>query len=319
MKSLLFIFSIFLHEVVLSQNPSWSFEIPEVKKEDSVIVHTAISLVYSEKHEQAVWVAYQLLRENSSKSLERSNRFLIDPRVSTGTADSKDYLKSGYDRGHLAPAADFGWSVKAMNESFYYSNMSPQLPSFNRGVWKRLETLVRNWATIDSCIYIVTGPILTDSLVAIGPNKVSIPKYYYKVVLDYYSKTPKGIAFIVPNEASSANLSDFATTIKELEKITGINFFPKLNKKDQYILEQQLCISCWTWTSTSTLNTISINDEKSEIEVLQEKVKDGMMDPIKEYAVPLKESVQCTGSTKASKRCGNKTLNVTGKCHLHSK
>lgn len=321
MKPLFLTLILFLQSLVFGQNPSWPFEIPAVSVKDTVIVHSAISLLYSEKHEQAVWVAYQLLRENMGKSLERSNRFLVDPRISTGSATSKDYLKSGYDRGHLAPAADFNWSVQAMNESFYYSNMSPQVPSFNRGVWKRLETQVRNWASIDSCIYVITGPILNDSLSAIGPNAVSVPTYFYKVILDFYSKTPKGIAFIIPNESSSAGLTDFAVTIEEVEKMTQINFFPKLNKKDQHNLEQQICVNCWTWSSSTTLNSVSdVDDSEVESEVSKEvNGKEVIEEVTPATAVPLKVAVQCEGMTKAGNRCGNKTLNPSKKCHLHSK
>lgn len=319
MKSTLLILILLAKSFSFAQNPSWPFEIPEVKATDTVVVHSAISLLYSEKHEQAVWVAYQLLRENKDKSLPRSDRFLVDKRISTGSATTKDYLKSGYDRGHLAPAADFGWSVQAMNESFYYSNMSPQVPSFNRGVWKRLETQVRNWSAIDSCIYVITGPVLGDSLSAIGPNEVSVPRYYYKVILDFHSKSPKGIGFIIPNEASSASLTDFAITIQEVEKITKINFFPKLNKIDQYNLEHQLCVSCWNWTSATTSGSDFEGELGEEAESVKEVIIDKVVKPIPSVTEPLKESVQCTGITKAGNRCGNKTLNPTKKCHLHSK
>ena len=314
MKPLFFTIVLFLHGILLAQNPSWPFEIPEIKPNDTVIAHTAISLLYSERHEQAVWVAYKLLGEDTYKSLARSNRFLVDPRVSTGTATHQDYLKSGYDRGHLAPAADFGWSVDAMNESFYYSNMSPQLPGFNRGVWKRLETQVRNWARVDSCIYIITGPVLRDSLKAIGPNAVSVPESYYKVILDFYSKAPKGIGFIIPNASSSADLSEFAMTIEDVERITGINFFPKLNSTQIHNLEKHMCIPCWTWTSTAALKK---DEEQDEVE--EELIKVEVKEDLKVVKEPMKQAVQCTGTTKARKRCGNKTLNANQKCHLHSK
>ena len=308
MKHLIFTFFLFSKVFVFSQNPSWPFEIPEIKPNDTVIVHSAISLLYAEKHEQAYWVAYQLLGNDTSSGFSRSDRFLIDKRVSTGSATHQDYLKSGYDRGHLAPAADFSWSEKAMNESFYYSNMSPQVPSFNRGIWKKLETQVRNWADIDSCLYIITGPLLHDSLKSIGPNAVSVPEFYFKVVLAYGEKS-KGIAFIIPNEASSANLKEFAITIDSVQKVTGINFFPKLNLEEQRNLEQQICVSCWTWTSTVPLVN---NKEKTNEKVDKEVEKENKNEP-------LKKSVQCVGITKAGKQCGNKTLNSSHRCHLHLK
>jgi endonuclease G len=91
---------------------------------------------------------------------KRKDNFRSDPKVKTGSAALSDYKGSGYDRGHLAPAADFKWSATAMSESFYMSNMSPQVPGFNRGIWKNIESTVRNWAVENDEIYIVTGPVL---------------------------------------------------------------------------------------------------------------------------------------------------------------
>ena len=157
-----------------------------------------------------------------------------DPIVATGTAGNQDYAKSGYDRGHLAPAADMSWSEKVMQESFYFSNMSPQLPGFNRGIWKRLEEQVRDWALLYDSIYIVTGPVLSPDLSYIGPNKVSVPKYYFKALISI--KERKGIAFYMPNQKSEAALMNYAVSIDSLESILGLDLFHLL--PDQ--LEQQL-------------------------------------------------------------------------------
>lgn len=156
-----------------------NLEIPKLKDNEVVIRHTGFSLSYNEKHEQANWVAYELTGPETVKLYERTNKFLLDPKIESGTANDTDYLYSGYDKGHLAPAGDMGWSETTMSESFYYSNMSPQDPAFNRGIWKKLEDLVRVWAVENNSIYIVTGPILQDSLRTLGMNEVSIPKYFY--------------------------------------------------------------------------------------------------------------------------------------------
>ena len=125
---------------------SSGLEIPRLKTNESVVNHFAYTLSYNETCEQANWVAYELTTEETNSTFKRSNKFITDPLVTTGSADNQDYAESGFDKGHLAPAGDMGWSATAMKESFYYSNMSPQLPGFNRGVWKRVEELVRNWA-----------------------------------------------------------------------------------------------------------------------------------------------------------------------------
>ena len=134
-----------------------NLEIPKTNSKDKIITHTGYSLLYNEIHEQADWVAYQLTKEETVKLYERTNKFILDPKINTITASDIDYKGSGYDRGHLAPASDMGWSSITMKESFYYSNMSPQNPSFNRGIWKKLEELVRTWAVENNNIYIVNG------------------------------------------------------------------------------------------------------------------------------------------------------------------
>lgn len=266
-------------------------EIPKTNPKDIIITHTGFTLLYNETHEQASWVAYELTKEETNKIYERTDKFLVDPKVKTGTANDKDYAGSGYDRGHLAPASDMGWSATVMAESFYYSNMSPQTPSFNRGVWKRLEELVRTWAIENNSVYIVTGPVLTSGLTTIGSNKVSVPAYYCKVILDYTEPSIKGIGFIIPNTGSSEPLQQFAVSIDSVEKFTGIDFFFSLPDEQEDLIEKTLCVKCWSWKSTKTTS------EKEENKT--------------------STSVQCLGKNKAGDRCNNKTLNVSGYCYLH--
>jgi len=267
-------------------------EIPKTNPQDIIIDHTGYSLLYNEKHEQANWVAYQLTKEETVKIVERTDKFLPDPLVKTKSANDKDYSGSSYDRGHLAPASDMGWSSTTMAESFYYSNMSPQDPSFNRGIWKRLEELVRTWAIEIDTIYVVTGPVLTTELTSIGSNKVSVPKYFYKVILDYSEPNIKGIGFIISNSGSSDPLQYYAVTIDSVQKFTGIDFFPLLPDDQEKLIESNLTINDWTWKSV-----------KIESEVKDEN--------------KTSTSVQCKGTTKTGERCKNKTLNASGYCYLH--
>ena len=227
-------------------------EIPKTNPSDTIITHTGYSFVYNEKYEQANWVAYLLTKEKTTKLVERKNKFIPDPNVTTGTANNKDYATSGYDRGHLAPAADMGWSATAMAESFYYSNMSPQIPGFNRGIWKKLEEQVRSWAIENDSIYIVTGPVLTTSLPTIGANKIAVPQYFYKVILDYTRPKIKGIGFIIPNTSSKELLPYFAVTIDSVEKLTGIDFFSALPNEQEKLIEKNICKDCWSWKTTKT-------------------------------------------------------------------
>lgn len=231
--------------ILFDNSISNGLEIPKTNPNDEIITHNGFTLVYNEEHEQAVWVAYLLTRERTYGKESRTNKFLEDPKISTGSATNSDYTKSGYDRGHLCPAADMAWSETTMRESFYYSNMSPQVPSFNRGIWKKLETLVRTWANEYDSIYVVTGPVLGNELDYIGNNKISIPKYYYKTILVYKSDIQQSIGFILPNQSSTLPLANFAVSIDSVEKITGIDFYHKLEDKEEQIIESQINIMNW--------------------------------------------------------------------------
>ena len=105
-----------------------------------IVYHNGFSLQYSEQREQPIWIVYELIKEEVvSKAISRTDNFRPDHSIKTGSATLADYKASGYDRGHLAPAADMGHSKESMSDSFYLSNMSPQVPQFNRGIWKKLE------------------------------------------------------------------------------------------------------------------------------------------------------------------------------------
>jgi endonuclease G len=254
MKNLFIILLVFLTTIGVgfSQQikPIPNLEIPKLKPNETVIKHYAYSLSYNEPNEQANWVAYELTSDETNSTFKRANKFIQDPLVKSGTADDQDYAGSGYDKGHLAPAGDMGWSSTAMKESFYYSNMSPQVPSFNRGVWKRVEELVRKWAKEYKSVYIVTGPVLTSGLKTIGHDRVSVPKYFYKAILEYNSSGIKGIGFIIPNLSSGEPLQSYAVTIDNVEKVTGIDFFPLLPDAIEKTIESKMNAKEWSWGIT---------------------------------------------------------------------
>ncbi|KFF07046.1 DNA/RNA non-specific endonuclease [Flavobacterium reichenbachii] len=193
-----------------------------------IVKHQYYTLSYNEKFEQAEWVAYELKKENLKNRNYRRPYFVEDPKVTTGSADWRNYKNSGYDKGHLCPAADMEFDEDAYNDTFYTSNISPQKHDFNSGIWNRLEQKTRYWAEKHNDIYIVTGGILKDSDKKIGTENVSVPKYFYKIVLAKSGNEHKAIAFLVPNEDSNKPIYDFIVPIETLEKMTGIDFFPNL-------------------------------------------------------------------------------------------
>jgi len=295
----LLVFSLLFWAQRPQNKPLNSLELPMVTSQDEIVKHTGYTLSYNEAYEQANWVAYELTAEETQKAFDRTNKFISDPGVPTGSADDADYRGSGYDRGHLAPAADMGWSETTMRESFYFSNMSPQRPEFNRGIWKELEELVRDWARDYHKIYVVTGPVLEKGLPTIGHDHVSVPKAYYKVILDYSGSESKGIGFILPNEGSARPVSSYAVTIDSVEKLTHLDFYPALPDDREKKIESTLCVSCWEWESSDTQ---SFSPRKSTNIASEHQTGD---------------KVQCHGITKAGNRCKNMTKNPSGYCVHH--
>lgn len=224
-------------------------EIPAAHNGDTPLPHDGYTLGYRSDAGQAAWVAYLLTAsEVAAAGVPRSNNFRPDPSVPGGSADNADYEGSGYDRGHLAPAEDLSYSSSSMNESFFYSNMSPQVPAFNRGVWRRLEELVRFWATAYDSVYIVSGPVLSAGLPVIGPHHVAVPQQYYKVVLRYGASGTEGIGFLLRNEPSAATLKSFAVPIDSVEHLTGLDFFPALPDEAELQIEGAVHPDAWRWT-----------------------------------------------------------------------
>lgn len=207
------------------------------------IVHQYYILSYNEDAEQANWVYFKLTKEMLVGDAKRSSNFRSDPFVSTGSASTKDYVKTGCDRGHLCPAADMKFDDRAMYESFYMSNISPQVPEFNRGIWKQLETKVRNWAHDKDSIYVVAGPIFSDMDTRIGENEVRVPTSFYKVL--YEPAKERIIAFILPNKGSSIPLQEFVTTVDSVERVTSIDFFSQIPDNLENELESKIELSGW--------------------------------------------------------------------------
>lgn len=214
---------------------------------DTILSYTGFDLGYNEQFEQASWVAYVLTRDEiNSGNVDRTDNFQSDTSIATGSASLKDYQGSGFDRGHLAPAGDMKWSRNAMSESFLMSNMSPQAPSFNRGIWKKLEEQVRRWAIEKDSLYVITGPVLEPIHSFIGENEVGVPELYFKVLVDLSPPTHDFIAFLIPNAGSSKDLNDYAITVDSLEIVTGYDFFA--TAPDQLVigwLEKQLKLASW--------------------------------------------------------------------------
>lgn len=224
-------------------------EIPVLKsgQAEQVVGHEGYTVSYNADYKIANWVAYELTADEvKSKNNKRSDNFCLDPDIKGGTAQNSDYARSGYDKGHLAPAGDMKWSGKAMRESFYFSNIAPQKPDLNRKIWKKLEEQVREWALTDSALLIVTGPVIRSNLKRLGENRIAVPDSFYKVIISLYGEPPKGIGFIFANRGyNKTSLKQLAISIDSVESITGIDFFCLLPDKMEQKIESSVQLNEW--------------------------------------------------------------------------
>ncbi len=193
---------------------------------NDIYANEAYAFSYKEKYEQAEWVAYELNKSDMSKVDYDRPYFNQDKQVKTQSADWKNYKKSGYNKGHLCPAADRKSSYDMYEKTFLTSNASPQLYDFNAGIWNRLEQKVRYWAERYDGVYVITGGVLEDGLKTIGTEDVAVPNYFYKIILTKDKKNM--IGFLVPHKDSEKPLYNFVVAVDEIEKITGIDFFSTL-------------------------------------------------------------------------------------------
>lgn len=215
----------------------------EPKSLGEIVKHTYYTLSYSEENEQAYWVYYVLTPELINGTQSRTDDFRPDPLVSTGSASLADYSGSGYDRGHLCPAADMALNKTSMSESFYLSNMSPQVAGFNRGIWSTMEDQVRKWALEFDGLDVATGPIFKDNLGVIGSNQVTVPGYYYKVL--YSEKKNIMIGLVLQNKSGSKPIDQFVVKVDDIESMTGIDFFSGLPDEDENKLEGSISLVGW--------------------------------------------------------------------------
>ncbi|MDT0538237.1 MULTISPECIES: DNA/RNA non-specific endonuclease [Croceitalea] len=212
---------------------------------NQIVLHDYFMLSYSEFHEQAEWVAYELKKEHLTYDNRKRPYFIEDPKVASKSADWRNYKGSGFDRGHLCPAGDRRFSEYAYNETFYTSNISPQDRAFNAGIWNRLEMQVRDWCKRYDDLYIITGGVLKNNLEEIGSEDVDVPEAFYKVIFRNDNNQLHVMAFLFPNKESRKPLKQFLVTIDELELATGIDFFYKKSDKWQKRIENKMSIKNW--------------------------------------------------------------------------
>ena len=217
-------------------------EIPLMNKEQGQIIQrTGYTLSYHAKHRTPQWVAWELTKEETRGNEERTNEFQPDPDVMGAKVVTYDYSHSGYDRGHMAPAGDMKWSKKAMQESFYMSNICPQDHNLNTEDWNDLENKSREWARRYGKVYIVCGPIYNGMRNEyIGDHRVKVPDAFFKVILINHDRKQAALGFYFENKAGERPLSEYLVSVDKLEDMTGLDFFSALPDEIENRLEKEI-------------------------------------------------------------------------------
>lgn len=215
---------------------------------ERIISHTGHTLSFNREHNQPNWVAWELTAAETEGSVPRAADFLPDPQVpEPHRVVTTDYRGSGYDRGHMAPAADMKWSTRAMSECFYMSNICPQDHGLNGGPWATLEKACRRWAVQEGRVYIVCGPVFkAGSRKSIGnERRVTVPDGFFKVVLSLAEGREKAIGFYYANRAGRQPMEETALSVDSVEKITGIDFFVNLPDRLEARVESRFSLKQW--------------------------------------------------------------------------
>jgi len=241
---ILVLFCLCFHgEVVFAQGT----ELAKTAKgcKEQLIIHTGFTVSYNAEWMQPNWVAWELIREETSGQTKRVNQFTADPEVRGKSATTYDYSRSGYDRGHMAPAGDMKWDSKAMEESFYLSNICPQHHDNNSGLWEKLETRCRGWAKFHGKVWICCGPIMKKNPQTIGQSKIPVPSGFFKVICIERKGQYNAIGFVFPNGPCEGTIWDYAQSVDDVEDMVGHDFFCNLPIDIQSEAERSFNIAFW--------------------------------------------------------------------------
>lgn len=215
--------------------------------QEDIISYTGMTVSFNPRYHIPNWVAWELTADEAAGSLGRNDKFQQDPDV-PGCPQPQDYTRSGYDRGHMAPAGDMKWSEDAMRESFYMTNICPQLHSLNSGAWKSLEEKCRQWVMLDSSLIIISGPVLRRNPPTeyLGDSGVAVPNEFFKVILAPKANPMRAIGFIMPNGKVPGGMQQAAMSVDEVEEITGHDFFSELPDDIENLIESQNQFHLWS-------------------------------------------------------------------------
>lgn len=215
--------------------------------EQQMVAYHGFTVSYNAEAHQPNYVAWELTADETNGGAKRDVNFDVDRSV-RGTAELADYKNSGYDRGHMIPAADVKWDAEAMRASHLLTNICPQDHKLNAGAWATLEGNCRQWARRDSAIIIICGPVLSDYMprsIGVEGRRIPVPERFFKVVLSPYTSPPQGIGFIMANTSIDGGVQATAVSIDEVEAVTGYDFFSALPDDIEQEVEAQCAYHLW--------------------------------------------------------------------------
>ena len=202
-----------------------------------IVKHKSYIICFDEDLKFTRWASY-ILTDSMLRFpvCKRTDDFRPDDQVNN-SPQLIDYTNSGYDRGHLVNAQDMKFDSISESESFYLTNMAPQIPSFNRGIWLQLESKTREWTMVCKELYVITGGILSDSIKYIG-DSIPVPSCFYKIIYDRNKK--RTIAFIINNTNHEDALKKFVVSIDQIEAETKIDFLYSLEDSIENRIESSI-------------------------------------------------------------------------------
>lgn len=229
------------------EGPIRSVEIPSspIDIQEQILLRKAYTVSYNKDTKCPNWVAWELTSSHADGDCPRYSKYDEDMEVPAPRATNEDYRGSGWTRGHMCPAGDNKWDAEAMRESNLLSNMCPQHASLNSGLWNVIERDCRKWAVKYGDVYIVCGPVfLNKEHETIGMNKVVVPEAFFKVILRL-TPEPAAIGFIVRNNEGKKKKDQFVNTVDDVERITGMDFFPALPDSIENSVEATASLYNW--------------------------------------------------------------------------
>ena len=234
---------------ISSFNQPIEFDIPLPLEgiSEQILYRNYYIVSYNKDNRLPNWVAWHLTPKHTNGDVKRpGSAWHEDFDVPSPRATIADYKGSGWTRGHMCPAGDNKWDSDAMYNTFLLSNCCPQNANLNSGTWNQIEISTRRWAEKWGDLYIVCGPILfRQEHETIGENKVVVPEAFFKVIVCLNNKHPKGIGFICRNTDGNRKKDLYVNSVKQVERITGITFFPHLPKELADVVKNDANLECW--------------------------------------------------------------------------